>query len=155
MKRKYGRVITQDRDIFDQCTDTIVRQVEDIKRGGYVLKDAPDARVILIATGSEIELAVKAADALAQEGIAARVVSMPCTDVFDRQDAAYKASVLTRGVPRVAIEAGVTATWHKYVGLEGAVVGIDTFGESAPAGVLFKHFGLTAEKVAQAVKQVL
>lgn len=130
-------------------------QVEDIKRGGYVLRDAPDARVILMATGSEIELAVKAADALAQEGIAARIVSMPCTDVFDRQDAAYKASVLTRGVPRLAIEAGVTATWHKYVGLEGAVVGIDTFGESAPAGVLFKHFGFTVENVVAKAKLIL
>lgn len=132
-----------------------VAQVEDIKRGGYVLKDAPHARVILIATGSEIELAVKAADVLAQEGIAVRVVSMPCTDVFDRQDAAYKASVLTRGVPRVAIEAGVTATWYKYVGLEGAVVGMDTFGESAPAGVLFKYFGFTVENVVAKAKLIL
>ncbi len=130
-------------------------QVADIQRGGYVLKDAANAKVILMATGSEIELAVKAADALTQEGIAVRVVSMPCTDVFDRQDAAYKASVLTRGVPRVAIEAGVSAIWHKYVGLEGAVVGIDTFGESAPAGVLFKHFGFTVENVVAKAKLTL
>ena len=130
-------------------------QVGDIKRGGYVLRDAADAKAIIIATGSEIELAVKAADALAADGVAVRVVSMPSTDVFDRQDAAYKASVLTKGVPRVAVEAGVTAFWHKYVGLEGAVVGIDTFGESAPAGVLFKHFGLTVDHVAAAVRQVL
>ncbi|HCY64783.1 MAG TPA: transketolase [Oxalobacteraceae bacterium] len=129
-------------------------QVADIRRGGYVLKDAPNARAILIATGSEIELAVKAADELAQQGVPVRVVSMPSTDVFDRQDAAYKASVLTKGVPRVAIEAGVTAFWHKYVGLDGAVIGIDSFGESAPAGVLFKHFGFTTEKVVAAVKQV-
>ena len=80
---------------------------------------------------------------------------MPSTDVFDRQDAADKASVLPKGMPRVAVEAGVTAFWHKYVGLEGAVVGIDTFGESAPAGVLFKHFGFTPENVAAAVKRVL
>ena len=126
-----------------------------IARGGYVLRDAADAKVILMATGSEIELATKAADALTAEGIAVRVVSMPSTDVFDRQDAAYKASVLTRGVPRVAIEAGVTAFWHKYVGLEGAVVGIDTFGESAPAGVLFKHFGFTVENVVAKAKAVL
>jgi transketolase len=130
-------------------------QIADIARGGYVLRDAPDAKAILIATGSEIELAVKAADALAQQGIAVRVVSMPCTDVFDRQDAAYKASVLTKGIPRVAVEAGVSDFWYKYVGLEGAVVGIDTFGESAPAGVLFKHFGFTPEKVVDAVKMVL
>jgi transketolase len=129
-------------------------QVANIKRGGYVLKDAPNAKAILIATGSEIELAVKAADELAQQGVPVRVVSMPSTDVFDRQDDAYKASVLTKGVPRVAIEAGVTSFWYKYVGLEGAVIGIDTFGESAPAGVLFKHFGFTTEKVVAAVRMV-
>jgi transketolase len=130
-------------------------QVADIARGGYVLRDAADAKAILIATGSEIELAMKAADALAEQGVAVRVVSMPCTDVFDRQDAAYKASVLTKGIPRVAVEAGVTDFWYKYVGLEGAVIGIDTFGESAPAGVLFKHFGFTTEKVVDAVQRVL
>jgi transketolase len=137
---------------FQERTDA---QVKDIARGGYVLRDAPNAKVVLMATGSEIELATKAADALTAEGIAVRVVSMPCTDVFDRQDSAYKASVLPRGIPRVAIEAGVTALWHKYVGLEGAVVGIDTFGESAPAGVLFKHFGFTVENVVAKAKAVL
>ena len=131
------------------------QQIADIARGGYVLQDAPNAKVILIATGSEIELAVKAAAALAGQGVPARVVSMPSTDVFDRQDAAYKASVLTQGVPRVAIEAGVTDFWYKYVGLEGAVVGIDTFGESAPAPELFKHFGFTVENVVAKVKSVL
>ena len=130
-------------------------QIANIKRGGYVLRDAKDAKIILIATGSEIELAGKAADELTQHGVAVRLVSMPSTDVFDRQDAAYKASVLTKGVPRVAIEAGVTDFWHKYVGLEGGVVGIDTFGESAPAGVLFKHFGFTVENVVATVKNVL
>ncbi|NHZ79513.1 transketolase [Massilia sp. CCM 8695] len=130
-------------------------QIADIARGGYVLQDVADAKAILIATGSEIELATKAAAALAAEGILVRVVSMPSTDVYDRQDAAYKASVLTRGVPRVAIEAGVTDFWYKYVGLEGAVVGIDTFGESAPAPVLFKHFGFTVENVVAKVKSVL
>ncbi|GAA4025407.1 transketolase [Actimicrobium antarcticum] len=131
------------------------QQVADIARGGYVLKDAADAKAILIATGSEIELAVKAADTLAALGVAVRVVSMPSTDVFDRQDAAYKASVLTIGVPRVAVEAGVTGFWYKYVGLEGAVVGIDTFGESAPAPVLFKHFGFTVENVVATVQRTL
>jgi transketolase len=130
-------------------------QVADIRRGGYVLKDAANAKAILIATGSEIELALKSAEALAAEGIPVRVVSMPSTDVFDRQDAAYKASVLTKGLPRVAVEAGVTDFWFKYVGLDGTVVGIDTFGESAPAGVLFKHFGFTTEKVVAAVRSVL
>ncbi|MCC7596980.1 transketolase [Janthinobacterium sp. FW305-129] len=130
-------------------------QIENIFRGGYVLNDVADAKAILIATGSEVELAVAAASALASEGINVRVVSMPSTDVYDRQDAAYKASVLTKGVPRVAIEAGVTSFWYKYVGLEGAVVGIDTFGESAPAGVLFKHFGFTVENVVAKVKAVI
>ncbi|WP_026133322.1 transketolase [Janthinobacterium sp. CG3] len=130
-------------------------QIADISRGGYVLNDVADAKAILIATGSEVELAVAAASALAAEGIAVRVVSMPSTDVYDRQDAAYKAGVLAKGLPRVAIEAGVTSFWYKYVGLEGAVVGIDSFGESAPAGVLFKHFGFTVENVVAKVKSVL
>jgi transketolase len=130
-------------------------QIANIRRGGYVLKEAPGAKAVLIATGSEVELAVKAADELAKQGVPVRVVSMPSTDVFDRQDAAYKAGVLPKGLPRVAVEAGVTAFWYKYVGLEGAVVGIDTFGESAPAGVLFKHFGFTTERVVAAVKSVL
>jgi len=131
------------------------QQVAQIAKGGYVLQDAANARVVLIATGSEVDLAVKAAAELAGKGIPARVVSMPSTDVFDRQDAAYKVSVLPKGLPRVAIEAGVTAFWHKYVGLEGAVVGIDSFGESAPAGVLFKHFGFTVENVVAKVNAVL
>ena len=129
--------------------------VANIARGGYVLRDATNPRAVLIATGSEVELAMKAADALAGQGIAVRVVSMPSTDVFERQDAAYKAGVLGKGIPRVAIEAGVTDFWYKYVGLEGAVVGIDTFGESAPAPVLFKHFGFTVENVVGKVKTVL
>ena len=130
-------------------------QVDAIRRGGYILKDAADAKAVLIATGSEIELAMKSAEALSTEGIPVRVVSMPSTDVFDRQDAAYKASVLPKGLPRVAVEAGVTDFWFKYVGLDGAVVGIDTFGESAPAGQLFKHFGFTTENVVTTVKSVL
>ena len=135
----------------ERSNDTIAN----IFRGGYVLNDVADAKAILIATGSEVELAVAAASTLASEGINVRVVSMPSTDVYDRQDAAYKASVLTKGVPRVAIEAGVTSFWYKYVGLEGAVVGIDTFGESAPAGVLFKHFGFTVDNVVAKVKAVI
>ncbi|KIF80664.1 transketolase [Noviherbaspirillum autotrophicum] len=130
-------------------------QIQHINRGGYVLRDADNAKAVLIATGSEVELAVKSADELAKQGIAVRVVSMPCTDLFDRQDAAYKASVLPKGLPRVAIEAGVTDFWYKYVGLEGGVVGIDTFGESAPADVLFKHFGFTTDNVVAKVKSVI
>ena len=139
----------------------VARSAETLKqvaRGGYVLQEAPGttgAKAAIIATGSEVALALEAQKLLAAEGIAVRVVSMPSTDVFDKQDAAWRASVLPKGMPRVAVEAGVTAFWHKYVGLEGAVVGIDTYGESAPAGALFKHFGLTAEKVAQAVKNIL
>ena len=113
----------------------------------------------MIATGSEVPLALAARDALAQEGIAVRVVSMPCTQAFDRQDPAWRASVLAAGVPRVAVEAGVTDGWRKYVGAaddaRAAVVGIDTFGESAPAAALFKHFGFTAERVADAVRKVV
>ncbi|MDB5764936.1 MAG: tkt [Herminiimonas sp.] len=138
-----------------QYQERTAEQIADISRGGYVLKDAAGAKAILIATGSEVELAVQAAGELAKQGIPVRVVSMPSTDVFDRQDAAYKAGVLPKGLPRVAVEAGVTDFWYKYVGLEGAVVGIDTFGESAPAGVLFKHFGFTTEKVVAAVKNLV
>ncbi|CAM4367830.1 transketolase [Bordetella tumbae] len=126
-----------------------------IVRGGYVLRDAEGARAVIIATGSEVAIALAAQEQLAAQGIAVRVVSMPSTDVFDRQDAEWKRSVLPPGLPRVAVEAGTTALWHKYVGLEGAVVGIDRYGESAPAGALFKFFGLTADKVAETVKQVL
>jgi transketolase len=136
----------------------VARSAETLKqvaRGGYVLQDATNARAAIIATGSEVAIAIEAQKLLATEGIAVRVVSMPCTDVFDQQDADWRASVLPKQMPRVAVEAGVTGLWHKYVGLDGAVVGIDTYGESAPAGVLFKHFGLTAEKVAQAVKHIL
>lgn len=131
-------------------------QIAAIRKGGYVLSDvAGKADVIIIATGSELDLAIKAAAELNAAGTKVRVVSMPSTNVFDRQDQAYKDSVLTPGVKRVAVEAGVTDFWRKYVGLEGAVVGIDTFGESAPGGVLFKHFGFTVENVVKTVKSVL
>ena len=126
-----------------------------IAKGGYVLADAADARAIIIATGSEVEIALAARDALAQDGVAVRVVSMPCTQVFDQQDVQYRNSVLTPGVVRVAVEAGVRDFWFKYVGLDGAVVGIDRYGESAPAGDLFKFFGLTAQAVADAVKKII
>jgi len=111
--------------------------------------------VVLIATGSEVDLALKAQGKLAEEGIAARVVSMPCTNIFDRQDAAYRASVLPAGIKCVAIEAGVADGWYKYVGLEGAVIGLHRFGESAPAGALFKEFGFTVEHVVATVKGLI
>ncbi len=133
--------------------------VDAITSGGYVLSEPADvglkkrAQAVLIATGSEVQLAVAAQQQLAVAGIAVRVVSMPCTSLFDRQDAKYKKSVLPDGLPRVAIEAGVTDLWWKY-GVS-AVVGMDTFGESAPASVLFKHFGFTPENVADTVKVVI
>jgi transketolase len=108
----------------------------------------------VIATGSEVALALEAQATLEKEGVAIRVVSMPCTEVFDAQDPSYKAAVLPEGLPRVAVEAGVSDYWYKYVGLNGAVVGIDTYGESAPANVLFKHFGLTAQAVVDSVKKI-
>jgi transketolase len=128
-------------------------QIADIARGGYVLKDsAGTPELILIATGSEVGLAM---DAAGQLGDGVRVVSMPSTNVFDRQDAAYRESVLPRAVRRrVAIEAGVTDFWRKYVGLDGAVIGIDRFGASAPAEKLFPHFGFTVEKVVEAAKGI-
>jgi transketolase len=127
-----------------------------IRKGGYVFSDcAGKADLIFIANGSELDLAVKAAAELTAAGKKIRVVSMPSTNVFDRQEQAYKDSVLTAGVKRVAIEAAHPDFWRKYVGLEGAVVGIDTFGESAPGGVLMKHFGFTVENVVAVAKTVL
>ncbi|MDQ5850305.1 MAG: transketolase family protein, partial [Pseudomonadota bacterium] len=129
--------------------------LEDVGRGAYVLTDYPDARAIIIATGSEVQLALGAQAQLAQAGIAVRVVSMPSTSVFDRQPEEYRKSVLPPQLPKVAVEAGVTDYWRKYVGLEGAVVGLDRFGESAPANDVFKHFGFTPENVATAVRSIL
>lgn len=132
-------------------------QVAAIRKGGYVLSEAEGSKpqAVILATGSEVALAMAAQKTLAEQGVAVRVVSMPSTNVFDRQDAAYRASVLPAGLPRVAVEAGTTDGWYKYVGLEGRVIGIDRFGESAPAGELFKYFGITADAVVQAVKTVL
>jgi len=132
-------------------------QIAAIARGGYVLKDTagvPD--IILIATGSEVALAVAAADALTADGIKARVVSMPSTDAFDAQDTSYRESVLPAAVTaRVAIEAGVTAGWWRYLGTQGQVVGLDRFGASAPANELFEHFGFTTDNVVAVAKDVL
>jgi transketolase len=131
----------------------------DISRGGYVLAEPSEvglkkkAQAVIIATGSEVQLALKAQELLATRKIAVRVVSMPSTTTFDRQDAAYKTAVLPKGLPRVAVEMGATDGWWKY-GC-AAVVGIDTYGESAPAPVLFKHFGFTPENVADTVQAAL
>ena len=132
-------------------------QITNIERGGYVLKDTdgtPD--ILLIATGSEVALATDAAATLAEENIQARVVSMPSTDVFDAQDNNYRESVLPAAVTaRVAIEAGSTQGWWRYVGSQGQVIGLDRFGESAPAGELFEHFGFTADNVVAVAKELL
>jgi len=133
--------------------------LDDIAKGAYVLAEPSEvglkkkAQAVIIATGSEVQLALHAQAQLAQDGIAVRVVSMPSTTVFDRQSVEYKRSVLPEGLPRIAVEAGVTDFWWKY--RVEAVVGIDRYGESAPAGVLFKHFGFTAENVADTVRVVL
>ena len=131
-------------------------QIADIRKGGYVLSDSDGkADVILIATGSEVALAMDSQTALKESGVNARVVSMPCTHAFDRQEKKFQDSVLTPGVKRVSIEAGVTDFWKKYIGLDGASVGINTYGESAPGGDLFKHFGFTVENVIKTVKSIL
>jgi transketolase len=132
-------------------------QIADIEHGAYVLSDCdgtPDA--IIIGTGSEVSLAMEAARTLAEKGTAVRVVSMPSTTVFDTQEDAYREAILPAAVTaRVAVEAGVTDYWRKYVGLNGKVIGLDTFGESAPAGEVYKHFGITAENVVKAVEALL
>jgi transketolase len=127
----------------------------DIRRGGYVISEAQSPRAVVIATGSEVSIALAAQKMLADAGVPVRVVSMPCTSVFDRQDPAWRDCVLPKGVPRVAIEAGVTDYWRKYVGLEGEVVGIDRFGESAPAPDVYKFLGIDADHVVAAVQRIV
>jgi transketolase len=131
------------------------QQTKAIARGAYVLVDVPKPQVVLIGTGSEVGLAVDAAKALTAQGVRVRVVSMPSTSVFDRQAVDYKASVLPAGVPRVAIEAGVTDFWWKYVRAEGAVIGVDNFGESAPAKDVYNFFHLTVDNVVATAKKVI
>jgi transketolase len=132
------------------------QQLAQIERGGYILLEpagAPEA--IIIATGSEVGIAAEAARQLNAQGRRIRVVSMPATTVFDRQDAAYRESVLPSGVrKRLAIEAGISDFWRKYVGLDGKVIGIDTFGISAPAPKLFEHFGFTVKNVIATVQSL-
>ncbi|ETT10976.1 transketolase, partial [Vibrio parahaemolyticus 605] len=132
-------------------------QVADIAKGGYILKDSEGKpELILIATGSEVELAVKAAEQLTAEGKKVRVVSMPSTDAFDKQDAAYREAVLPSDVTaRIAIEAGIADFWYKYVGFDGRIIGMTTFGESAPADQLFEMFGFTVENVVNTAKELL
>ncbi len=133
------------------------QQVENIRRGGYIIKDcAKKPNVIIIATGSEVEIAMQAAEALTAKRVQVRVVSMPCTSIFDAQSEEYKESVLPEAVAkRVAVEAGVTLFWRHYVGLKGKVIGIDRFGESAPAEDLAKEFGMTSENIVETVNKML
>jgi transketolase len=133
------------------------QQVSNIARGGYVLQDSDgEADIILIATGSEVALAMSAAEVLAADGVKSRVVSMPCTDVFDAQDEGYRESVLPKSITaRVVIEAGVTETWWRFAGPSGKIIGLDRFGESAPANVLFEHFGFSTDNVVAVAKDVL
>lgn len=139
------------------CQTRTTAQIADIARGGYVLCAAEhgEPKAVILATGSEVEIAVAARAKLGAQGIDVSVVSMPSPACFDQQDAGYRRAVLPPGIPRVAVEAGVTDYWRKYVGLSGAVIGIDHFGESAPASVLYEKFGVTAEAVAAAVLERL
>ncbi len=140
------------------CRERTPAQAEAVRRGGYVLVPEPPGRApdaVLIATGSEVPLAAGAADTLAAEGYAVRVVSMPSTDVFDAQDEAYRNEVLPPRGLRVSVEASIPDGWRKYVGLDGLALGVGTFGESAPAADVFRHFGLTSEGVAAAVRERL
>jgi len=136
--------------------DVALDTVEQVKRGGYVLFDCPSPQLILIATGSEVSLAVDAAKQLTANGVAVRVVSMPSTNVFDRQDAAYQESVLPKAIrSRIAIEPGVTDGWYKYVGFDGAVIGLDRFGASAPAEELYNYFGITVDAIVEKANTLL
>jgi len=126
-----------------------------VSKGAYVLEDVADPQVILIGSGSEVWPAVNAAKLLVAEGIRARVVSLPSWKLFDAQSAAYRASVLPAGVPRLAVEAGATLGWWKYVGLDGDVVGLDRFGASAPGPIVMKELGFSAENVAARAKKLL
>ncbi len=128
-----------------------------IARGGYILKNCVgEPELILIATGSEVSLAVQAADKLSEQGRKVRVVSMPCTSVFDAQDAAYKQAVLPVEVgARIAIEAAHADYWYKYVGLDGRIIGMTTYGESAPAGQLFEEFGFTVDNILAVAEELL
>jgi transketolase len=130
------------------------QQTSAIARGGYVLRDVPSPSAVIVATGSEVDVAMRAAADLADQGIAVRVVSMPCVEVFDAQESDYRDEVLIPTVPRVIVEAGATGGWYRLAG-GGTVVGIDRFGESAPAPALFEHFGIHAAAVVSAVQDLV
>ncbi len=124
-----------------------------VRKGGYILSDMASPQAVIMATGSEVQLALQAQETLAAEGISTRVVSMPCTNLFDRQSEDYQEQIIPSDLPAVAVEAAHTDFWRKYVGRKGGVVGINSFGDSAPAPVLYEYFGITATAVADAVRQ--
>jgi transketolase len=132
-------------------------QLAAIKKGGYILKDCEGTpELILISTGSEVGITMQAAEQLSADGHRVRVVSMPCCEVFDKQDDDYKKNILPADVTaRIAIEAGHTGMWYRYVGLNGRVIGLDRFGESAPGAVLFEHFGFTASNIIETAKELI
>jgi len=132
-----------------------IAQVNLIRKGGYILSDVADPQAVIVATGSELELAVKAQAELATLGIPARVVSMPCTNLFDRQSDAYQEMVIPFNTPSIAIEAAHPDFWRKYVGRHGVVIGMPTFGESAPAPKLYAHFGITVERIVANVRTIV
>jgi len=138
-----------------QDLPVLPRNIGGVRKGAYVVRDAENPAVILVASGSEVSLALESAEALAAQGVPARVVSMPCMEVFREQDRGYRDSVLTPGVKRVAIEAASKSPWYEWVGLDGAVISMDTFGASAPANVLFEKFGFSVENVVKVVRGIL
>ena len=131
------------------------KMADSIRKGGYILSDIDNPQVIIIGTGSETHMAMEAQALLASAGIAARVVSMPCTNVFDRQSEAYQNTVIPMSLPAIAIEAAHPDFWRKYVGRSGVVIGISTFGESAPAKDLYQHFGISTQRIVEAAKTLV
>jgi transketolase len=142
-------VPTLDRSVFAAA--------ENAKRGAYTLREASSGSpaVVLVATGSEVSLALQAADVLEREGKATRVVSMPCWELFERQDAAYQSEVLPAGVPKIAVEAGIRQGWDRWVGNDGGFITMDQFGASAPYQVLYEKFGITAERIVAEAQRLL
>jgi len=138
------------------CQPRDATQLANIARGAYVLRDAVDPSVVIIATGSEVEIAVAAFEILSEKGISARVVSMPCSEVFEAQDSGYREAVLPASLrARIAVEAAHPDYWRKWVGLDGAVVGLPTFGASGPGADVFEHFGFTADAVVAAAEELI
>jgi transketolase len=150
---KPAGIVLSRQDLVVHASAQVAR--ENVARGGYIISDAAGAQATIIATGSEVDLAMQAQAALAANGKAVRVVSMPCTEWFDAQSIAYRSSVIDPTIPAVAVEAGATAGWYKYVGLNGAVIGIDRFGASADPSILFAECGVTVDAVIAAVTELI